>query len=247
MKSLLIFLLVCLLLLCAGARRWIPPQVTASSPPAYGSENTRSTETSSGSTTTVAVAGAGISAGVEAVLIFNWDTSSQTVGLVGGSGSSTDSAGNTWTLDKQYITVSDNFPSAIAHSFLTHALTSSDTIIINWTSASFTNRAWVLVSCTNTTAVDVTAGTTGGFSTSVTNPSITTSAAKTIIFATVCGTFSGMGTYTSPTFTKIGALSHTGTPGAWYMYKIQSTAATVNPGGTMGSSDDYGGCAVSFK
>ena len=203
--------------------------LTVVSPTAFDAENSRTAWTGSESASTIAVASA-IAQNKRVVVVIAWDSASQTLTSVA------DSVGNTYAIQATRNSGSDTTHYAIASANASTALTSSDTISINWGSPAYTYRAaWVGTitgtNVTNATALDATASA-GTYGTAI-SISASTAATATALVGLVDGSTGS--TYTGSAWTALSQLSWGGAPNGLVIFWKNATASgTQDPAGTIG-------------
>jgi len=211
--------------------------------PTFVSELTRNFETDSISPSTTAGLGATIPVNDRIVIIINWADATETVSSV------SDTKGNTYTkLKEQLHTVGAQHNQSIWSANVGTGLTSTDTISITWGSPAFTYRTWAVfrvTGCNTTTQPDQSASV-DSFNTTVTCAASTT-AANTVAIGVV-DLADNTHNYTGSNWTVSGTfLAWASASRNYYVYKNITASGSQDPGGTLGSNDNYAVCWVALK
>ncbi len=215
--------------------------------PTFGSEIARNIETSSASSTTTAAVSGAVAQNERVVIIVTWNSASQTITSV------TDTKGNTYSKLKESLAVgggADNLSLWSANAGT--ALTTSDTLTINWGTAGNTYRAWAvfrLTGCNTTTQPDVTANA-DAFNTAVTAAASTTTANTVVLGVVFLNNNFASKQYSLPNWTASGARQDwaAGDKQNAFLYKNLTATGSQDPGGTITpTAENYSVIWVAFK
>jgi hypothetical protein len=212
---------------------------SAASSPAWGGEVQRGYVAEADATTTFTVAST-ISAGNRAVIACSAASATNLISV-------TDTQGNTWTVHKK---VQDGFQvAAIASAHITTALTTSDSITLEWNDANYLGKNWLLAyltGCASSGQPDQTAEQVA-YGTSV-NVTASTTAANTVIVG-ILYTDNNTATYSSGSWTTEGTY-HDNTQNSkrnLYIRTTETSAGSKNPGGSWSGAGGMMNAWVAFK